>query len=158
MKLGFQTVPPGSYYKKTPDFWAVKKTMKKTITALLIMLLTTSVAGGLSFAAAEETETPQQTAETLLTVLDTSRAEVLALFDSMVEGGGEVPEDAQESFDEADRLRDEAQALYEKLDIPYYARQVEGSLQVVNAAIHAEMVASRQVAQELAVAREIQES
>jgi chromosome segregation ATPase len=129
MKPGFQTVPPGSYYKKAADVWAVKKTVKKTITALLIMLLATSTAGGLSFAAAEDPETPQQTAETLLTVLDTRRAEVLALFDSIVEGGGEVPEDAQESFDEADGLRDEAQALYDAGD---YEEAIEEATEAIN--------------------------
>jgi len=129
MKPGFQTVPPGSYYKKTPNVWAVKKTVKKTITALLIMLLATSAAGGLSFAAAEDTETPQQTAETLLTVLDTSRAEVVALFESIVGGGGEVPEDAQESFDEADGLRDEAQALYDAGD---YEGSIEEATEALN--------------------------
>ncbi len=116
MKLGFQTVPPGSYYEKHPDVWAVKKTMKRTITALLIMLLATSTAGGISFAAAEETGTPQQAAETLLGVLDDSRAEVATLFDSIVKGGGEVLEDAQEALGEADELRDEAQALYDAGD------------------------------------------
>jgi sigma-B regulation protein RsbU (phosphoserine phosphatase) len=52
----------------------------------------------------------------------------------------------------------EAQALYEQLGIPYYAGHVESRLQTIHGAIHAEMVASHQVAQELAVARQIQES
>jgi serine phosphatase RsbU (regulator of sigma subunit) len=52
----------------------------------------------------------------------------------------------------------EAQALYEALGVPTYARQVEARLQAVNATLHAEMVAGRQVAQELAVARQIQKS
>ncbi len=129
MKPGFQTVPPGSYYKKTPDFWSVKKAMKKTITALLIMLLATSAAGGLSFAAAEETETPQQTAEALLGVLEERHADVVELFDSIVEEGGEVPEDAQEEFDEADGLRDEAQALYDAGD---YEESIEKGTEALN--------------------------
>jgi sigma-B regulation protein RsbU (phosphoserine phosphatase) len=52
----------------------------------------------------------------------------------------------------------EAQALYARLGVDRYARQVESRLKVVHAAIHAEMVARHQVVQELAVAREIQES
>ena len=61
-------------------------------------------------------------------------------------------------LERARALYREAQALYENLGVPYYARQVEARLQAVNVALHAEMVASRQVAQELAVARQIQES
>lgn len=129
MKPGFQTVPPGSYYKKTPDVWAVSKTMKKTITALLIMLLATSAAAGISFAAVENTGTPQQAAETLLGVLKDSRAEVTILFDAIVEGGGEVPEDAQEALDEADELRDEAQSLYDAGD---YEDSIEKATKALN--------------------------
>jgi len=133
MKPGFQTVPPGSYYKNPADVWAVKKTMKtaikKTITALLIMLLASSAAGGLSFAAAEDPETPQHTAETLLGVLEDSRAEVVSLFASIVEGGGEVPGDAQDAFDEADGLRDEAQALYNASD---YEESIEEATEALN--------------------------
>ncbi|MCK4317570.1 hypothetical protein KAW53_02295, partial [Candidatus Bathyarchaeota archaeon] len=107
----------------------MSKTMKKTITALLIMLLATSAAAGISFAAVEDTGTPQQAAETLLGVLEDSRAEVTILFDSIVEGGGEVPEDAQEALDEADELRDEAQALYDAGD---YEDSIEKATKALN--------------------------
>jgi tetratricopeptide (TPR) repeat protein len=103
--------------------------MKKTITALLIMLLATSAAAGISFAAVEDTGTPQQAAETLLGVLEDSRAEVTILFDSIVDGGGEVPEDAQEALDEADELRDEAQALYDAGD---YEDSIEKATKALN--------------------------
>jgi serine phosphatase RsbU (regulator of sigma subunit)/class 3 adenylate cyclase len=61
-------------------------------------------------------------------------------------------------LERARALLREAQALYEELGTPYYARQVESRLQILNAAIHAEMVARHQVVQELAAARQIQES
>ena len=129
MKPGFQLVPPGSYYKMAPDVWAVSKTMKKMITALLIMLLATSTAAGVNFAVAEDTGTPQQAAETLLGVVSESREEVTKLFGSIVEEGGEVPDDAQEAFEEADGLRDEAQALYDAGD---YEKSIEKATKALN--------------------------
>jgi sigma-B regulation protein RsbU (phosphoserine phosphatase) len=52
----------------------------------------------------------------------------------------------------------EAQVLFEELHTTHYARLMETRLQAVNAAIHAEMLARHEVAQELAVASQIQES
>jgi serine phosphatase RsbU (regulator of sigma subunit) len=60
-------------------------------------------------------------------------------------------------LERARALYREAQALFEELGTEQYAAWMERRLQVVNAAIHAEMLAGRQIAQELAVASRIQQ-
>jgi serine phosphatase RsbU (regulator of sigma subunit) len=61
-------------------------------------------------------------------------------------------------LERARALYREAQALFDGLGIPLYATWMEQRLQAVNAAIHAEMMAGREAAQELAVASRIQQS
>jgi serine phosphatase RsbU (regulator of sigma subunit) len=60
-------------------------------------------------------------------------------------------------LERARALYREAQALFEELGTERYAAWMEQRLQGVNAAIHAEMMAGREIAQELAVASRIQQ-
>jgi serine phosphatase RsbU (regulator of sigma subunit) len=61
-------------------------------------------------------------------------------------------------LEHARALYREAQALFDELGLDAYALRMEQKLQAVNAAIHAEMMAGREAAQELAVASRIQQS
>jgi phage shock protein A len=84
---------------------------KYKMTVIMMTLLTISALGGVMFAhAQDENMVP---AENMLSLLIDSESEVTFLFESIVNGDGIVPEDAQEAFEEAQLLRSEAQGLFD---------------------------------------------
>jgi serine phosphatase RsbU (regulator of sigma subunit)/predicted ATPase len=108
-------------------------------------------------------------------VIETRWAEALAAFESAARHWGRlgmrwwcartlyewatahVQRGEPTNLERARALYREAQALFDELGTPKYASRMEQRLQEVNAAIHAEILAGREIAQELAVASRIQQ-
>jgi len=116
VKPGFRLVPPGSYYYMKPSGFTVTK-MNRKFTALIVMTLLATSATGLDLIPVQAKGPRDQSAETMLGLLEQSQAEVTALFDSITAAGGQVPEGAQEQLQEAIQLQVEAQAHYDAGEI-----------------------------------------
>lgn len=128
MKPGFQRVPPGSYYYMKLSGSTVMKMNRKIISLIVMTLLATS-ATGLDLIPVQAKGPRDQSAETMLGLLEQSNAEVTALFDSITAAGGQVPENAQEQLQEAIQLQAEAQAHY---DAGEYEECIEKATDALN--------------------------
>jgi hypothetical protein len=94
-------------------------------------LLTVSALGGAVFAHAQEVEVDENmvAAENLLLVLSERESDVTSLFEQIEIDGGEVPENAQEAFEEAQLLHVEAQTLFDEAD---YEEALEKATDALN--------------------------
>ena len=101
---------------------------KNKLTLILMTLLTVSALGGV-MAYAQVVDENMVAAETLLSLLEASEGEVTSLFETIVNDGGIVPEDAQEALEEAQQLRAEAQGLF---DEGSYLECVEKATEALN--------------------------
>jgi tetratricopeptide (TPR) repeat protein len=78
---------------------------------------------------AQEVDENQVAAENMLSMLTSSEAEVTSLFETIVGGGGEVPEDAAEALQEAQEQHIEAQTLYDEGD---YEKSLDKATKALN--------------------------
>ena len=92
-------------------------------------LLTASALGGAVFAHAQDVDENMVAAETMLLLLTDRDSVVTSLFEQIVNDGGEVPEKAQEAFDEAQQLHAEAQTLFDEAD---YEEALEKATEALN--------------------------
>ncbi len=92
-------------------------------------LLTASALGGAVFAHAQDVDENMVAAETMLSLLSERESTITSLFEQIVGEGGEVPEKAQEAFDEAQQLHVEAQTLFDDAD---YEEALEKATDALN--------------------------
>ena len=104
--------------------------MNRKIISLIVMTLLATSATGLNLTIVQAKRPSNQSAETMLGLLEQSHAEVTALFDSITAAGGQVPENAQEQLQEAIQLQTEAQAHY---DAGEYEECIEKATDALNA-------------------------
>ncbi|MFC1802846.1 hypothetical protein ACFL0D_02645 [Thermoproteota archaeon] len=102
---------------------------KNRLMIIMMTLLTASALGGVVITYAQEVDENMAAAENLLSLLGDSESEVTSLFESIVNDGGDVPEDAQEALQEAQELRLEAQDLF---DEGSYLECVEKATEALN--------------------------
>ena len=104
---------------------------KNKLTLIMMTLLTASALGGAVFAHAQEVEVDENkvAVENLLSMLSERESAVTSLFEQILGEGGEVPENAQEAFEEAQLLHVEAQTLFDDAD---YEEALEKATDALN--------------------------
>ena len=99
------------------------------LTTLLATIFAASFMGGAPIVYAQEVDEDQVAAETMLSLLTDSEAEVTSLFETIIGDGGTVPEDATDALIDAQELHAEAQTLYELGD---YEESIEKATEALN--------------------------
>ena len=101
---------------------------KNKLSLIMMTLLTASALGGAVFAHAQVDEN-MVAAENMLSLLSERESAVTSLFEQIVGEGGEVPENAQEAFEDAQKLHVEAQTLFDDAD---YEEAIEKATEALN--------------------------
>jgi tetratricopeptide (TPR) repeat protein len=100
--------------------------MNKKYALIMITLLLGSSTSGLGLVGVQAVDDPQQLADTMMITLQTSHDEVTELFDS---NEGTIPENAQESYDEAVELKTQAENEYA---LSNYEEAIELAVDTIN--------------------------
>jgi hypothetical protein len=100
-----------------------------TLATLLATLMATSFMGGDQLVYAQEVDENMVAAESLLSMLTDSEAEVTSIFESIIGEGGEVPEEATDAYNDAQELHQEAQELF---DEELYEESLEKATEALN--------------------------